>query len=251
MYFLDLINEDHNGRDVAKRIVKEKIDNFLLERKPVEFIASFNSGFIAESKEMSVKLEFLNIEGRNEIHGIASPMVEDSMLKYFVFERQMFAIENFLLTAEEASQKMVRNLHRFISADEITMIRIALREILINAIEHGNLDISYAEKTKSLMEDKYFQLVAERREKARNKDKLVYIEYQISSQRAEFKITDQGSGFNYEKILSTNLNNLNTSGEQHGRGIAMTKEIFTSVKFNKKGNSVLLTKEYLSNSKNI
>ncbi|MBN2042029.1 MAG: ATP-binding protein [Spirochaetes bacterium] len=247
MHFLDLINEDHNGRGVAKRLVKEKIESFLINRKPVEFIASFNSGLIAESKEMSVKLEFLNIEGKNEIHGIASPQLEDSMLKYFVFERQMFAIENYLLIAEEASQRMVRNLHRFITHDEVTMIRIALREILINAIEHGNLDISYAEKTQSLIEDNYFQLVANRRSEKKNSRKLVHIEYQISSRRAEFKITDQGNGFNHEKILSTNLNDLNTSGEQHGRGIAMTKEIFSSIKYNKKGNSVLLIKEFSAN----
>ncbi|HOT43589.1 MAG TPA: hypothetical protein PLM53_03925 [Spirochaetota bacterium] len=56
------------------------------------------------------------------------------------------------------SQRLVRNLGKFIEPLAVSDIRIALREAIINAIEHGNLRLSFDVKTKAHREGKYFDL---------------------------------------------------------------------------------------------
>lgn len=44
-------------------------------------------------------------------------------------------------------QKICERLNRYFSYPVVNTIRICFREILINAIEHGNLGITFDEKT--------------------------------------------------------------------------------------------------------
>ena len=146
------------------------------------------------------------------------------------------------------SQRVTRNLKKYMDSSDVTSIRIGIREILINAIEHGNLNIKFNEKTQALIDDTYFQFVQERQKDPRYLDKQVTLEYSLNEQRVAYKIEDEGNGFDYQKILDSIINQKDDEALPHGRGLIITLDVFDSVKFNKKGNQVLLLKYFNNNS---
>lgn len=242
MNFLDLIYTGHNNDAVSRDIVKEKLELFAADMKPVSFKAEFRTQISSEPKEMNVRLEYLNIEGKTEILGKASGVEEDSLLKYFECEKQQFSFGNYLILAEDMTQRVTRNLAKFIPPADIMIIRMALREIIINAIEHGNLNISYEEKTEALMNNNYFNFIAERRSHPEYSGKKVNLVYSIKPDRAVFRISDEGDGFDYRGFLANKAAKANDEHLEHGRGLIMAFNVFDSIEFNKKGNQVLLVK---------
>ena len=242
--FIDLLYTGINGRIITNQLllIREKLENFLIDKKPIAFLAQFTSAFASEPKEMYVKMEYINVEETNEIHGMISPVIEDSLLKYFIWEKQRFEIGNYLNVVDDITYYMIKNLKKYLETTKLQFLRIGLREIIINAIEHGNLEIKYEEKTNALMNDTYRKLIEERRNDPANADKKVIIEYQIEPDRAIFKITDQGKGFDHKSALNKDVSEQNNEGIPHGRGILMSKGIFNEIKYNNTGNQVLLTK---------
>lgn len=244
--FLELIYKDEREQHVSALLVKEKLDEFIKDEKPIVFRASFYSPIITEPKEMQVHLEHINISGKNEILGKASNVLDDSLLKYFESERQKYSIGNYLITADEITHRITRNLKKYLDPGSIKIIQIALREIIINAIEHGNLGVTFKEKSESMMNDNYFDIIRERQLEPHNIEKKVHIDYSINSDRVIYVISDEGEGFNYEQFTLASQDEVNDNFLAHGRGITMTKSAFDDVTYNKKGNHVMLTK-YLKN----
>lgn len=124
---------------------------------------------------------------------------------------------------------------------DISMIRIGIREMLINAIEHGNLEISNEEKTKFLQNGSYPQILKERLENPILKNRKVIVESKITKKEVIFKIIDEGNGFDVLEYL--NKKNLATLDSLHGRGILITKNAFDKILYNKKGNCVIMIKQ--------
>jgi anti-sigma regulatory factor (Ser/Thr protein kinase) len=108
------------------------------------------------------------------------------------------------------------------------LMRIGLREMIINAIEHGNLEISYDEKTKALQNNTYFELLSERRKDPKYYGRKVTIDSIISSTKAIFRITDDGNGFDVGEYVRNNNCAIETP-DAHGRGILMARQIFHQV----------------------
>lgn len=247
MNFLDLIYDETPDAEVSKKLILEKLETFMATREPLSFKAAFKSSIIAEPKQLHVKLECINVEGKSEILGKATSEEEDVLLHYFDSETQRLYIGNYLGAAEDVTQQLTRNMLKFMPAKSVNLARIALREMIINAIEHGNLDISYNEKTRAIMDDSYFELIARRREDPRFRDRRVRIDYSIDATRALFTITDEGKGFDHARVIRSNSRTANRRMHAHGRGISMARNIFDSVKYNKKGNRVTLIKNFNSN----
>ncbi|HNX25033.1 MAG TPA: 7TM diverse intracellular signaling domain-containing protein [Spirochaetota bacterium] len=245
--FLELIYKDEREQHVSALLVKEKLDEFMKDKKPIVFRASFISPINTEPKEMQVHLEYINIAGKNEILGKASNVLDDSLLKYFESEKQKYSIGNYLITADEITHRITRNLKKYLDPANIKIMQIALREIIINAIEHGNLGVTFEDKSDSMMNDNYFNLIRSRQIEPQNLEKKVQIEYSINSERVIYIISDEGEGFDYQQFTTTSQQEVNENFLAHGRGITMTQSAFDDVTYNKKGNHVMLTK-YLKKS---
>jgi anti-sigma regulatory factor (Ser/Thr protein kinase) len=112
----------------------------------------------------------------------------------------------------------------------------------LNSVEHGNLGITFEEKTESLANDEYFQVLIDRQKDPKNIAKKISIEYSLHSDRVEFRITDAGDGFDHVKMLNRSKNDISLVPVGHGRGIMMAREFFDKIQFNEKGNSVYLVK---------
>ena len=132
----------------------------------------------------------------------------------------------------------VRSLSKMlaINCPEPKKIVTGLSELLVNAIEHGNLGITYDEKTELLSTGELFDEVDRRLEMDKYKDKHVKIEYERNDGEIVFQITDCGSGFDFEKFMNIDLSKVLDS---HGRGIAMAKMLsFSEIEYFSPGNKV-------------
>lgn len=116
-------------------------------------------------------------------------------------------------------------------------VQLAITEMLMNAIEHGNCGISHEQKTGWLESGRDIQeLIAERMMQKQYNGTRVGFEYSVMEDRASFCVTDQGEGFDWRSLQDPaeeeNLLAL------HGRGIAMTRMSVTNLAYNEKGNQV-------------
>lgn len=242
--FLDLIQEAWSKRiNIARQLAEEYISDMRNDRKSIEFRTTFQTKYGFEPKELGVKLEYTGSEETGyTILGKASPIIYDTLLQFLKSEEFTYTMNNYLSNAELISQRLTRNLSKYINPVEVPPIRIALRETIINAIEHGNLNITFQEKTESLMMDQYSDLLHERQKDNMLKEKIVTIDYMLGEDRVMYKITDEGEGFDTDAILNTDPSQMNDEMQAHGRGLIMIQDIFDEVSFNNKGNQILLVK---------
>ncbi|PKL17266.1 MAG: hypothetical protein CVV49_11895 [Spirochaetae bacterium HGW-Spirochaetae-5] len=243
----DLIYDELTDATILRKIITEKLEESKKSSTPVRFNAQIKTPNLIEPVEFKITLEFIEIEGLREIIGKAVKISDDRFSEFFISEKCEYLIKNLLFTADDISHRITDNLQKYMDKSDITSIRIGLREIIINSIEHGNLNISFEEKTEAILNDRYFEFINERQSNPDHRDKRVRIEYLISASKAIYKVTDQGKGFNHRKFLSGLSDDPAELMLAHGRGISMVKSIFDEVKYNSKGNQVLLVKHINKN----
>lgn len=127
------------------------------------------------------------------------------------------------------------------SADRLRM-GLALEEALLNAIYHGNLDISN-DDLQSARENLMTggkDIVAERQSTEPYKDRRVRVEIKILPEEARFVIRDEGKGFNASEVPETNVAQA-MEGEA-GRGLILMRTFMDEVRFNDVGNEVTMVK---------
>lgn len=121
-----------------------------------------------------------------------------------------------------------------------TAVVLGLVEVITNAIEHGNLGITYEEKREALRGSVFYDLAAERADLFPWKDRIVRIRACVDSKQGviRFEVHDQGEGFDWRHLPNpTDPTNINA---RHGRGILMASHSFSSMRYNDKGNAVCL-----------
>lgn len=202
----------------------------------------------AESKKSHIffDLKFEKIQSKKDIEIFvkASVVEEDPTLKYLIKETLSFEMENDLFIIEDMVRRLIDDLPRFLDEYEINMIRIGLREVIVNAIEHGNLGISYSEKTDLLHTGNYQDEIQKRLELKEHYNRRVKISISLTPRRVRYRITDEGDGFDHSKFgHDIELNEPTVS--LHGRGIFITRNAFNRVIYNESGNSVLLVRDFL------
>lgn len=114
-----------------------------------------------------------------------------------------------------------------------------LSELLINAVEHGNLGITYPEKTKLIVDGEWHDEVQRRLNLPENKNKLGYLDFEAKGGVAVVNIQDQGAGFDWSKYVEISAER---ATDPHGRGIALSKQFsFATMEYIGKGNEVKCT----------
>lgn len=112
-------------------------------------------------------------------------------------------------------------------------------ELLINAVEHGNLGISYAEKSILLSDGLWAEEVETRLQSPEYIGRTVHVALEKSDNASRVTITDQGNGFDWQTYVEFSPERV---FDLHGRGIAMSKAVcFDSLDYLGKGNSVVTT----------
>ncbi len=111
-----------------------------------------------------------------------------------------------------------------------------ISELLINAIEHGNLHIGYAEKS-ALKKDGVWREEIERRlRQVEYQNKVATVRYDKNASSINITVTDQGLGFNWRSYLDFDPER---AFDCNGRGIAMARMMsFDELQYNDAGNQV-------------
>ncbi len=113
---------------------------------------------------------------------------------------------------------------------------IALSELFMNGVEHGNLHLSYAEKTQLQKENRWIAEIEHRLTLPEYKNKSVSVHYKRTATELIFTITDEGKGFDWQHIKSHSDHN----PDFHGRGLAIIADTaFKHVEYKGCGNQVV------------
>ncbi len=116
---------------------------------------------------------------------------------------------------------------------------LGLTELMVNAVEHGNLGIGYEEKSRLNAVGRWEDEVAARLGRPEHVDKYVTVEFERSENTIVFAILDEGEGFEWQKYLELSPER---ALDSHGRGIAVANSIsFDRVEYRGNGNEVFVT----------
>lgn len=110
-------------------------------------------------------------------------------------------------------------------------------ELLINAVEHGNLGISYAEKSRLLSEGRWLEEVEARLRHPDYSCRMVSVTLEKTDLACRVTITDQGKGFDWTTYVEFSPER---AFDLNGRGIAMSRALsFDSLEYLGNGSSVV------------
>jgi len=119
-----------------------------------------------------------------------------------------------------------------------TRAGIALEEALLNAMYHGNLEVS--SELRENGDDAFHQLATSRRTEPPYRDRRVKVIARMSPTRAAFVIADEGPGFDVSKLPDpTDLKHIVSPS---GRGVLLMRAFMNKVSYNATGNRVVLVK---------
>jgi CheY-like chemotaxis protein len=127
---------------------------------------------------------------------------------------------------------------KFADANERMRLSVALREAILNAMEHGNLEADSDLRQED--ERVYHEVVSRRRREAPYKDRRVHLDSRLSEAEARFVIRDEGPGFDQSRLPDpTDPENWERVG---GRGLLLIRTFMDEVWHNPAGNEITLVK---------
>ena len=151
-----------------------------------------------------------------------------------------YILENKLEDITPLIEEICLEVKKYIGSNELDLFASALYEVIMNAIEHGNLNVLYETKKEWLKKNIYNKKLKELLKTDKAKNTHVEIVLKIEDDNININVKDQGLGFK-PKQEAKKINNDGFARES-GRGMMMIKSYFDEVKFNKKGNSITLIK---------
>lgn len=114
--------------------------------------------------------------------------------------------------------------------------RLGLHEILINAVEHGNLAITHEQKSLLMKEGSLDAEIKKRLSDERYATRRASVRMRVEADAVTFTVSDRGEGFDFSKYLSLSAER---AFQQHGRGIAIARNLcFDSMEYLAPGNEV-------------
>jgi CheY-like chemotaxis protein len=114
-----------------------------------------------------------------------------------------------------------------------------LNELMVNAIEHGNLGITYDEKSDLVQNGIWREEVERRLQLPQYAEKFATLEYEVQEKNLVVTIKDQGRGFNWQNYVDFSPQR---AMDPNGRGIAIAKvRSFPHLEYRGLGNEVVCT----------
>ncbi len=99
---------------------------------------------------------------------------------------------------------------------------VGLFELMSNAIEHGNLNITYEEKSTLILTNQLQAEIERRQNLPENQEKFVSIIFERKPNVLQFTIQDMGQGFNHRSYLDFSVER---AMDSHGRGVMIANKL--------------------------
>lgn len=152
----------------------------------------------------------------------------------------------------EEAQALIQSVeYRFVTLDDISslisvlagmcpmpdIVAPGLSDLMVNAVEHGNLGVTYREKSLLKWEGDWEAEIKRRLALPQFAGRFATVRAERSPTCIIFTITDQGAGFEWHKFLTFDPDR---AFDPNGRGIAMAKMMsFATLEYQGRGNVVV------------
>jgi len=138
--------------------------------------------------------------------------------------------------------------YRFVTLDDISslvsvlagmcpvpdVVAPGLSDLMVNAVEHGNLGVTYQEKSLLKWEGDWEAEIKRRLALPQFAGRFAMVRAERSATAVTFTITDQGEGFEWQKFLTFDPDR---AFDPNGRGIAMARMMsFAALEYQGRGN---------------
>jgi CheY-like chemotaxis protein/anti-sigma regulatory factor (Ser/Thr protein kinase) len=210
----------HGSEDIAAQALRRGAANYVPKRELAQELVETIQGILSMSRAAREQQRILECLTHAESH---------------------FLLQNDPSLISPLVGYLQANLTRVGLCDEIGALRVtvALREALVNALEHGNLEVPSSLKESD--EKSFHDLVEQRRRQAPYRDRRVYVTARESPAEARYVIRDEGPGFNPAALPDpTDPANLDKSS---GRGLLLIRTFMDHVSHNASGNEITLVKK--------
>lgn len=119
-----------------------------------------------------------------------------------------------------------------------TEIQLALHEALANALEHGNLGITFEQKTAALESPGGVRaLVDERLQDEHLAARLTHVRVQYTDESVTYVVRDEGMGFDADQRSAAPMA---AATALHGRGIKLIQHVMDEVAWNTEGTEITM-----------
>ena len=163
-----------------------------------------------------------------------------TLYRYLEGKKICFKIDNDIRLVHALVNELAREIKKIggkYLQPELTGIRMALHEAVVNAIEHGNLELPSTLKEKP----NYLELLEKRRAESPYAKRQITVATSITPTSFSCEISDEGPGFDWRSLPDPrDPENL---FKPHGRGIILMANYFDRITFNQQGNSITLEKD--------
>ena len=169
-----------------------------------------------------------------------SNRVRQLMLGSLVQTEAKFVLENDPTLIPPLVGRLQDNLARMRICEENGRMRVAmaLREALLNAMEHGNLEVSSELRERD--DDSFYKLTKQRRGQKPYNDRRVELVARETRDAATYVIRDEGPGFDVRKLPDP------TDPEQlekaSGRGLLLIRSFMDEVSHTETGQQITMVK---------
>lgn len=164
--------------------------------------------------------------------------LQHTLLEHRTRERVELQIENDLALVSPVVRLLTELGQDFGVFDGTRRIRIsvAVEEAIVNAIVHGNLEVS--SELREREDDEYHRLIEQRRKNAPWSSRKVRIVAEASPEMISYEICDSGPGFDLSTLKNpTDSENLLRNS---GRGILLMRSFMDDVHYGQDGSQVRL-----------
>lgn len=150
--------------------------------------------------------------------------------------RKLDACEFSIRTLEEAGELATLIAQACPNADAALF---GISELLVNGVEHGNLGLSYEEKSQLSLDNRWKSEVDRRSALPDNLAKRVRLSFRREPERITLRIADEGQGFAWRDYLELDPRR---ACDPNGRGIALARMLsFSSIHYEGCGNVAVAT----------
>ncbi len=151
-----------------------------------------------------------------------------------------FVLDNDVELVSPLIEHLGGNIARMQHCDRTDLMRVgvALHEALVNAIQHGNLEVS--SDLRQTDERDFQNLAQARRRQSPYRERRVKMSARLSADECVFVVADEGPG--YDRAALPDPNDPSRLERIGGRGLTLIRTFMDRVEHNERGNQLTMTK---------
>ncbi|MBF0495576.1 MAG: response regulator [Deltaproteobacteria bacterium] len=169
--------------------------------------------------------------------------MESNIYRFIKYKEFSIDIPSAIAYAPYVANYLINEADQLLAPEDKLGVRMGLLEIIVNSIEHGNLEISCEEKRAAISKgiQHLHKLYEERLKVDSLAGRKTNIHFSFKGGACVWIVSDEGKGFNFHHAIDPlNLTNLTAPS---GRGIFLARMQFDEVEYLGSGSTVMLAKK--------